>query len=326
MLTVPGASEAIRPASAAPAEYLAGRPYADSGAAPSPERRERSPAAAMSGKALASLILGVLTFCVPVLAAIPAIILGILALVEINRSGGRLPGKGLAIAGLITASLGNLSLLVAFWAVSNVRFAAQQAQSQNHLKIIGLAMHNYHDTYKTLPAAAIYSKDGQNRPLLSWRVAILPFIEQAGLYNQFKLDEPWDSPHNLRLLSQMPPEYASPRGAAPPGHTHYLVFTGPKTPFDSPRGRRLTEFLDGTANTILVVEADDSVPWTKPADLEIAPGRPLPRLGGLFGNGFNALVADGSVHFLDPRRVNEPILRLLIDPNDGQPIPEGVLD
>jgi prepilin-type processing-associated H-X9-DG protein len=326
MLTVPGESQAIRPAGAAPVEYTAGRPDPGPGAGPQPGQHEPGPAVPRSGKALASLILGVLTFCQPVLLAIPAIILGILALVDINRSGGRLTGKGMAIAGLITGSVGNLSLIVMVLGVHNVRLAAMRTQSQHNLKIIGLAMHSYHDVNNNFPATAIYSKDGQDRPLLSWRVALLPYIERNALYKQFKLDEPWDSPHNIQLLSYMPAEYASLYSEVPPGHTHYLVFTGPKTPFDSPRGRPLREFPDGTPKTILVVEADDTVPWTKPADLEVAPERPLPRLGGLLGNGFNALFADGSVRFLDSRRVSEPTLRLLIDPNDGQQIPLDVLD
>jgi len=332
-LTVPGDAQAIRPPAAptapstpTPSEYAAAPPPADPVPGPQLFPRERAPAPTLCGKALASLILGALTFCLPVLPAIPAIILGILALLDINRSGGRLTGKGLAIGGLVTGSLGNLAVLLALWGVQNVRTAAMRTQSQHNLKIIGLAMHNYHDANKSFPAAAIYSKDGKT-PLLSWRVALLPYFEQFPLYKEFKLDEPWDSPHNIRLLSHMPAEYASPRGETPPHHTHYLVFTGPKTPFNGPFGPNIhVTFRDGTPNTFLVAEADDAVPWTKPADLEVAPERPLPRLGGLFGNRFNALFADGSVRFLDLRRVNEPTLRLLIDPNDGQPIPADVLD
>jgi len=83
---------------------------------------------------------------------------------------------------------------------------AGRGQSNNNLKQIAIAFHQYHDTYKSLPLHAIYSKDGKT-PLLSWRVAILPFIEQDALYKQFKLDEPWDSEHNKKLIPLMPRIY-----------------------------------------------------------------------------------------------------------------------
>src|SRR5207249_1839062 len=154
---------------------------------------------------------------------------------------------------------------------------------ENNLKELALAMHNYHDTYRKLPAAAICGEQG--RPLLSWRVALLPFIEHEQLYRQFKLDEPWDSPHNLRLLPQMPKVYAPVRGKTPPNCTRIQVFTGPNTPFTETSSLSLTGFRDGTSNTFLIAEADDAVQWTKPADLVVSPNAPLPRLGGVWGDG-----------------------------------------
>lgn len=106
---------------------------------------------------------------------------------------------------------------------------SQRQRSLNNLKQILLAFHNYHDTYGYFPSD-IRGKDG--KPLLSWRVAILPFIEQDAVFRQFKLDEPWDSEHNLKLLAQMPNVYRvgiEPKGAT---HTYYQVFAGPGTPFD----------------------------------------------------------------------------------------------
>jgi RNA polymerase sigma factor (sigma-70 family) len=90
--------------------------------------------------------------------------------------------------------------------------AASERQVRNNLKQIGLAMHTYREAHGRFPAPAILGKDG--KPLLSWRVAILPYIVEDGLYQSFKLDEPWDSPHNKRLLERMPGLYAPPR---PPG-------------------------------------------------------------------------------------------------------------
>jgi hypothetical protein len=85
-------------------------------------------------------------------------------------------------------------------------------EASNNLKMIGLAMHNYSDGHKTLPPPAIYGKDGT--PLLSWRVLLLPYIEQQHLYAKFRLDEPWDSSHNKDFLRYMPPIYQHPRDQA----------------------------------------------------------------------------------------------------------------
>jgi hypothetical protein len=320
MSAVPGDPTAVRPLAPAapPAEQVTGRPLTGPATGPREAPRPRGPAAELSGKALASLILGALTFLLPVVLAIPAIILAILAIRDVNRSGGRLTGKGLALAGFITGSVGNLTLIVWLLGYWGVKRQEARVTSQCNLKEIALAMHSYHDVYKQFPSA-VYSQDGKQTPLLSWRVAILPFIEQNALYQQFRRNEPWDSPHNLRLLGQMPPIYAPVLSDAPPGQTHYQVFTGPRTPFNGPLPMRIMQFTDGTSNTFLVVEADDTVPWTKPADLVVADNAPLPRLGGLWGDGFLVAMADGSVRPVS-RRVREQTLRLLIDPRDGQVI------
>src|SRR6202789_1676353 len=93
-------------------------------------------------------------------------------------------------------------------AVQAAREAARRAQCVNNLKQIGLAMHNYHSANDAFPMPAITDKDG--KPLLSRRVAILPYIEKQELYNKFKLEEPWDSPHNKALLKEMPTTYLCP--------------------------------------------------------------------------------------------------------------------
>ena len=99
-------------------------------------------------------------------------------------------------------------------------------------------MHSYHDTYKRLPPAAVYDKNG--KPLLSWRVLLLPYLEQKNLYMQFKLDEPWDSPHNARLAKTLVKVFAPLED----GKTHYRVFTGPGTLFEGTRGIRLADVRD----------------------------------------------------------------------------------
>jgi hypothetical protein len=128
---------------------------------------------------------------------------------------------------------------------------------------------------------AICDRDG--KPLLSWRVAILPYIEQVTLYKRFKLDEPWDSPQNIQLLPDMPHQYESPKKNNKSGETYYQAFTGEGTAFPAP-GKEPPLFED-CADRLLVVEAENGVPWTKPEDLPYDPLKPLPPLGGVFGEG-----------------------------------------
>jgi hypothetical protein len=149
-----------------------------------------------------------------------------------------------------------------FPCIQKVRDSEGWVRSAVTLERIGEALRSYHDTYGQLPGPAILSKEG--KPLLSWRVAILPFIEQAPLYNKFKLDEPWDSPHNKALL-ETTPECFEPAlgGLDAPGLTRYQVFVGPGTAFERP-GLTFKDFSDGLENTFLVVEAAAAVPWSKP--------------------------------------------------------------
>jgi prepilin-type processing-associated H-X9-DG protein len=180
-------------------------------------------------------------------------------------------------------------------AVGRLKDAATRQRSANNLKQIGLALHNYHDVNNTLPAAAVVDKKG--KPMLSWRVMILPYIEQDELYKQFHLDEPWDSDHNKKLIEKMPPTYALPVKGSKPGHTHYRVFVGNGAMWDWVQGTTLAQITDGLSNTWMVVEAEDGVPWTKPDELEFDPTKDLPKLGKAFKGGFNVLYGDGSVRF-----------------------------
>jgi hypothetical protein len=178
-------------------------------------------------------------------------------------------------------------------------------------------MINYADSHGgQLPPATVYGKDG--KPLYSWRVELLPFLEQLALYNEFKKDEPWDSPHNKRLLSRMPKVFAMP--GAPPGETktHYKVFTGPNTPFADKTGPRLPgDFPDGTSNTILIAEASTPVEWTRPVDIRPGVGPTLKwSLGSKFSKYYVAL-ADGSVRSLKTT-ISTDTLRNAINPKDGQ--------
>jgi hypothetical protein len=159
------------------------------------------------------------------------------------------------------------------------------------------------------------------KALLSWRVAILPFLGEQELYQRFKLDEPWDSPHNKALLKKMPRIYAPPgKTTAEPGTTYYQVFVGPHAGFEKHRALRLgPDFADGTSNTLLIVEAGTAVPWTKPEDLHYSADEPLPQLGGLFADVFNAALADGSVVALS-KTCDQDALRKVITRDDGFPV------
>jgi prepilin-type processing-associated H-X9-DG protein len=256
---------------------------------------------ATSGKAIASLALGALFFFA-CLSGIPAIILGRQALSDIRLSKGRLKGRKMAVAGIVLGVIGCLVTASVFLpAFRSAREAARRAQCVNNLKQIGLAFHNYHEANDCLPPAAITDRNG--RPLLSWRVAILPYMESSPLYSNFHLDEPWDSPHNLALLDQMPLVYACPSDLnRKPGTTGYQAVIGPATAF-TPDLKLLSfrDFTDGLSNTVVVGESRSSVPWTKPDDLPLDLSLPLSGLGSYHGyhnNGFNALFADGSVRFL----------------------------
>jgi hypothetical protein len=194
----------------------------------------------------------------------------------------------------------------------------QLAKSSNNLKQIALAFHNYNDTYGSLPTNQL-SKD--KKPLLSWRVQILPFLEQDHLFKQFKLDEPWDSDNNKKLIEQIPSHYVSVRGHAEHGMTFYQTFGG-KHGWMKAGASLPASFPDGTSNTFLVAEAAKPVIWTKPDDLEFD-GKTIPRLGGMFDGKFHAAMGDGSVH-LFRKGLEADLLKLLIDPADGQALPRDI--
>lgn len=205
-------------------------------------------------------------------------------------------------------------------AVSKVREAAQRTSSINNLKQIALAMHNYHSTYGAFPAAAICDKK-TGKPLLSWRVAILQYIEEEALYKQFKMDEPWDSEHNLKLAKNMPKVYFHPKANKPgDDKTHYRLFYGKGATFELNKSTQLTNITDGTSNTIMAVEAEEPVVWTNPNDLAFDPTKALPKMLSINGK-FSAAFCDGSVRsFKVP--IDPEILKLLIQRNDGKVIPE----
>lgn len=181
--------------------------------------------------------------------------------------------------------------------------AANLAHSAETFKILATAHQNYHDTRKQFTPAA--SKDRAGKSLLSWRVELLPFLEQGELYDQFHRDEPWDSEHNKKLIAKMPPIYrpSDPKLAAA-GKTKIVAPVGENTVFPANSKKIAFQSIsDGTSQTILLVEAvdDHAVIWTKPDDLEFNAANPRNGLDAHSGDGYLVAYCDGSVHRLDPK-------------------------
>jgi RNA polymerase sigma factor (sigma-70 family) len=184
------------------------------------------------------------------------------------------------------------------------------------LKDLALAMNFYHSDNGRFPPAAVFSKDG--KALLSWRVLLLPYLEQKQLFDEFKLDEPWDSEHNKKLLKRMPRVFAAPNGAGEAKQeTFYQVFAGKGAIFEGQKSASILDIADGTANTILIIEGGAAVPWTKPVDLAFDTKKPLPRVGGMFPEGFHFARADGTVGFCR-QRFREAALRGMITRSGGE--------
>jgi hypothetical protein len=201
------------------------------------------------------------------------------------------------------------------------------------LDYIGRALLEYYKTYGTLPPANVLSKEG--KPLYSWRVLILRlgFLSDHPFYDGFRLDEPWDSPHNKPFSEKTPrcflPGFFGTND--PPGLTRYQVLVGPGTPFERP-GLGLHDFTHGVRNTILVVEGKQPVPWSKPADLIYEPNRPLPELRCEYSKpvfflchrigdraGFNAVFADGTTKYIHSDS-DETMLRALMTGNASEKV------
>lgn len=202
--------------------------------------------------------------------------------------------------------------------VKKANIGSSQAESTNNLKQIGLAMHNYHDVHNGLPPAAIVDKKG--KPLLSWRVAILPYVEEDALYKQFHLDEPWDSDHNKTLIAKMPKVYALPNAKAD-GKTHYRAFYNNGAAFDLIQQIRLADFMDGTSNTALIMEFADPIDWSKPDDIEFDEKIQIEKLLRFVDNRTATVFADGSVRMIKKGK-EDKIWRWIVQRNDGNPLPD----
>jgi hypothetical protein len=200
-------------------------------------------------------------------------------------------------------------------AVAQARNAARRTQSFNNLKQIALAMHNYHDVNGSFPPAVLYGPDGKTP--YSWRVALLPYLDQP-LFQQYKFNEPWDSANNKQVLAKMPAVFRDPNDPADSTYSSYYGLTGPVTIFYGKEGVKINAILDGTSNTLMIVEAKREIPWTKPEDIPYDKDKPLPKLGGRYAEGFVAAFCDGSVRFIS-QNIDQTVLRALIT-RDGNEV------
>jgi hypothetical protein len=266
----------------------------------------------------------------------------------------------------LLAALGGIFALgiFVFWIQPDPAEQLARPQSKEKMKQIASAFHKYIEKHKRLPPAIVYDKDGN--PLHSWRVLLLPFLGEEELYSQFKLDEAWNSEHNIKLLPFIPQMYASPRPrrVTEQSSTFYQAFHGYWEDWESGNPRwqewllripnrsmlrhasRRTALLSdkrfglrplvlgkstllecnkemafplvgtlyGLSSFYLIAEAQEPVPWTKPADLTFQPDQPLPKLGGLFDDGFHVATLDGEVRFVQNRQLDAETLAFCIAP------------
>ncbi len=187
--------------------------------------------------------------------------------------------------------------------------------SRKQLETLGIAILNFEASNNHFPTD-IVGKDG--KLLLSWRVAILPYIADGALASEVNVDEPWDSETNKKLIAKMPTVFAPIRVKPGVGLTYYQGFVGEKAFLDG-KGRKTkpAAITDGTANTGLVFEAGEPVIWTKPQDVPFDESKPLPKLGGMFDGESHVLLCDGSVKALR-KRPDEKELKKLITPAGGE--------
>ncbi len=213
------------------------------------------------------------------------------------------------------ATVGILTALL-LPAVQAAREAARRQQSLNNMKNISLAFLNHENIHRKFPRRASYDENG--KALLSWRVHILPLVDEQALYKQFHLDEPWDSEHNKALIPKMPAVYRNPNRQLD-FKTNYLVPVGKGTIFEKQESLTLGEITDGTSNTVVLVEGnrDQAVTWTKPIDLELDADNPLFGLGGIRPNVFLAAFADASARPI-ATAIDPKVLRAIFTANGGE--------
>ncbi len=211
--------------------------------------------------------------------------------------------KGFTLIQLLVA-LAILGVLVALLLPSaqrRVPGAARRTQCKMYLKQIGLALHNYHDTFQAFPPA--YTVDENGKPLHSWRTLILPFLDQQALYEKIDLSKPWDDPANEEAFKTSIPGYRCPSSPADVSSTHttYMAVVTANSCFRPTEPRLMSEITDDHGQTIMVIEVDtdQAVHWMSPTDADEVLVLGLgPKTKQAHSGGVNAVYVDGSVTFL----------------------------
>lgn len=232
--------------------------------------------------------------------------------------------KILIIVCLVVAGFACLCGLILFGlllpAVGGAREAANRMGTLSNMKQIGIAFHDYHARYHSFPGSSITNKNGL--PMHSWRVAILSDLGHPELFEQYDFNKPWNDPENLRIEDKMPVFYRCQSVSnLPRYHTTFMVVVGPTTPFGPNRFSSMADIIDGTTNTIMVVEGNKSVHWMEPSDLDMAQmtyrfGASDEDLADHHSQGSVVLMMDAAVETLDANF--EPgLLKGLLQHRDG---------
>jgi hypothetical protein len=149
------------------------------------------------------------------------------------------------------------------------REPARRTQCLNRIRNVALALHNYHSKFGSLPPA--YIPDEKGRPMYSWRVLILPYLDRADLYDAYRFDQPWNGPDNSKLHDIIVEEFCCPEdhGRVRSTESSYVAIVGPETLWPGNRGTKLDDVTDSLSETLLVVEvANSGIHWMEPRDLD----------------------------------------------------------
>lgn len=168
----------------------------------------------------------------------------------------------------IAVLVGFLFLATLLIPVTESRVRGRRAQELNYLRQIGIALIHYESDHGQFPPP--YVTDDQRTPLYSWRVLLLPYLGYDNLAQQFRYDEPWNSPHNRKLLVDVE-EFISPQwdhNSKSKGTTNFVAIVGPETVWNPSGATNMRDILDGTGDTIAIMAIGDSdIHWSEPVDV-----------------------------------------------------------